>query len=250
MGNKVVSVNVRVPKPDLTLKYLRDESLVRSSIPYLVGVVGGKVVLRFTRALLFHFKDAYDVLVKSSNDGVNYLFAGERSNIELAFKASADSIVGTAAYDGPRAWVVRPCLGKVLNALINEARARAGEAVEAAREGTADYSEKLALVSWVSKLLMRSILIKSEIVAMPKGGLVSYVEKLADEVLRKYRVVYVSGASDSGTFRLLFINGALAGTYINLGGKEYVGDEKALNLFEGFTQIRVYGSMLDNLDAL
>ncbi len=252
MSNKVVSIKIRVTHTDLILKCLKDEDFIKSSLPYLVGVREGKITLRFTRMLLFHFEDTYDLLVTSINGSVNHVLTGERSNIKLTFSASAnDLITATATYEGPRAWVVGSCLSKLVTTLIREAEARAREAAEVKDRETADYSEKLALVSWVSKLLMKSLLVKSEIVAIPKGGLVNYVENLVtEEILQKYRVVYVSGTSDEGTFRLLFANGSLVGTYVNLGGKEFVGDEKALNEFEGFTKVRVYGSMVKNLSEL
>ncbi len=252
MGGKTVSVKTRVTNTNLTLKYLKDDDFVRSSLPYLVGVKGsGKVTLRFTRMMFFHFEDNYDLLVTSVNGDVNIILAGERSNIKLTFTASTNnSVAATATYDGPRAWVVSSCLNKLVTTLIKEADARAKEAAETSRT-TADYSEKLALVSWVSKLLMKSLLLKTEIVSIPKGGLVNYVENLiAEEILQKYRVVYVSGSSDSGTFRLLFVSKSLAGSYVNLGGKEYVGDERALNEFEGIAKVRVYGSMIKDLSEL
>lgn len=253
MGNKTISIEVRVNNVGLTLRHLKDADFVKSSLPYLTGIKGEKVTLRFTRMLLFHFEDTYDLLVTSINGNVNHVLTGEKSNIKLSFKGSSNkSIVATATYEGPRAWVVGSCLSKLVTTLVREADARAGEVADTAvKESTTGYSEKLALVSWVSKLLMKSLLIKSEIVAIPRGGLVNYVENLvAEEVLRKYRVVYVSGASDAGTFRLLFVNGSLAGTYVNLGGKEYVGDERVLNEFEGFTKVRVYGSMVKDLSEL
>ena len=253
MGNRASSATVKVTHANAILKYLRDEDFVKSSLPYLVGVGKGKVTLRFTRMLLFHFEDTYDLLITSVSENVNHILTGRKSNIKLSFKKqSDDSINAIATYEGPKAWVVGSCLNKLLITLIKEADARAKEAVEAeATREVSDYSEKLALVSWVSKLLMKSLLVKSEIVAIPKGGLVSYVENLvAEEILQKYRIVYVSGTSDNGTFRLLFANGSLAGTYVNLGGKEFVGDERALNEFEGFTKVRVYGSMVKDLSEL
>jgi len=253
LGSKASSITAKVTHPNITLKYLRDEDFIKSSLPYLVGVRKGKITLRFTRMLFFHFEDTYDLLVTSISENVNHILTGRESNIKLTFKKGPNnSIVATATYEGPRAWVVGSCLSKLLTTLIKEADARAREEVEAtATRVASDYSEKLALVSWVSKLLMKSLLVKSEIVAIPKGGLVSYVENLvAEEILQKYRVVYVSGTSDNGTFRLLFANGSLAGTYVNLGGKEFVGDERALNEFEGFTKVRVYGSMVKDLSEL
>jgi len=253
LGNKEVSIKVKATHPNTVLKHLRNEEFVKSSLPYLVGVRGDRVTLRFTRMLLFHFEDAYDLLITSINGSVNHVLRGERSSIKISYsKQHSDLITATATYEGPRAWVVGSCLSRLVTTLVREADSNTEEGLgKDVAGGEGDYSEKLALVSWVSKLLMKSLLVKSEIVAIPKGGLVNYVENLiAEEILQKYRVVYVSGTSDNGTFRLLFTNGSLAGTYVNLGGKEFVADERALNEFEGFTKVRVYGSMIKDLSEL
>jgi len=255
VGKKSVKLKAPVEGAARALQMLRDEDFVKSTLPYLVGVSKGKVVLRFRRMMVFHFQDSYELLITTVDGNVNHMLNGERSKIRVTFSApSKDLITAVATYEGPRAWVVGACLSNLVRALIKEAAARAppetvtGGTTAAGHE---DLSRNLALVSWVSKLLMKSLLVKSEIVAIPKGGLVNYVENLiTEEVLQKYRVVYVSGTSDKGTFRLLFIDGSLAGTYVNLGGEEFVGDERALNRFDGFTKVRVYGSMIKDVSEL
>ncbi len=125
----------------------------------------------------------------------------------------------------------------LLTAALKAARERRGPAV-------GDLSSRLATVSWTSRLLMKSMMLCNELVMIPKGGLTGYIENLvSSKILQRYTVMYVSGNSENGSFRLLFVNGGLKGVYAVVDGKEHVGDEKALNMVEGTTRVKVYASL-------
>jgi len=231
---------------DTVISLLSSEDFVKENVPYVVGVENGLVRMRFRRALLFSFEDRYSVATGRDGSVARCSFNGSRSRFVAVFEPRERAIDVSISYEGPRRWVVVPCLARLgrelVMAAVEESRSRASTGA------VGDYSERLALISWVSSLLMRSMLLKTEIVVVPRGGLAEVVEKLASEGLfAKYRVLYVSGSSDRGTFRLLFIDGKLAGVYATVGGKEVVGDERALNEFEGFTKIKVYGSNVPEL---
>ncbi len=251
MGYKSVKAIFSIDKTvvDHLLELLKDKEFIISSLPCVVARFSNKILLRFSRLLLFRVDDVYSLDIEQIDKGIVIKLFGEKSTVTLIFRLSGnDKIEYIGEYNGPKQWVVVPCLEDIGRSVIKdvteEARRRS---VERSRTAAgADYSALLAKVSWVSKLLLRSVLIKSEIVAINKGSLISYIEDLASEgVLSKYKTIYVSGTSDIGSFRMLFINGELVGVYSLIRGKEYVGDDKVLNEFEGFTRIRVYGSNVE-----
>lgn len=134
--------------------------------------------------------------------------------------------------------------------MINDA-IKIADRVSKLKIGKGDYSDLLASISWVSKLLMKSVLLRSELTMISKGGLLDSIERLvAEKILQRYPVVYVSGYGDNGTFRILFVGGEIRGVYASVGGKEYVGDERILNEFEGVTRVKVYGSLVKPEEVL
>ncbi len=251
MGYKSVKAIFSIDKAvvDHLLEMLKDKEFIISSLPCVVARFSNKILLRFSRLFLFRVDDVYSLDIEQIDKGTVIKLFGEKSTVTLIFRLlENDKIEYVGEYNGPKQWVVVPCLEDIGRSVIKdvaeEARRRSVERSHTA--AGADYSALLAKVSWVSKLLLRSVLIKSEIVAINKGNLISYIEDLASEgVLSKYKTVYVSGTSDIGSFRMLFISGELVGVYSLIRGKEYVGDDKVLNEFEGFTRIRVYGSNVE-----
>jgi len=228
--------------PDAVVKLLSDRDFVVENMPYVTGVEGDRVKLRFRRMLFFSFEDVYSVATGFEEGTARCFFRGSASEFTMEFAPVKRFVRATVLYRGPRGWVVASCLERAARDLIKSAIEDASKATSGVL-GVEDYSQRLALVSWVSSLLMRSVLVKSELTVVPRGGLVDIVEKLVSEgVMDRYRVVYVSGTSERGSFRLLFVDGKLVGIYANLGGKEFVGDERVLNEFEGFTRVKVYGS--------
>lgn len=215
-----------------------------SLMPYIVARRGDRVTLMFRR-LLFRFQDTYVFRVEEKGqDRVAHYFEGEKSNITIEYRAEGEgTVIAEAEYQGPRKWVVSKYLRKMAESLIEDT-ALVVEKRRAYAEAEGDYSQKLASLSWTSRLLLKSLLVRNEITIIPKGGLMSYIEGLiAEKVIQKYPVVYVSGSGDSGSFRLLFVNGRLAGVYAAVGGKEYLGEEKVLNQVEGVTRIKVYATL-------
>ena len=211
-------------------------------LPYVVGLRRGRVRLLFRR-LLVRFQDDYRVSAERGEGYARIILEGLRSRIVLEFRAEGPSIVGYADYRGPRGWVVWPRLREIASALLEEARRRAAERLRAPAIDGRDYSGLLADISWVTRLLSKSMLVRTMDVVLQRGGFHEFVEELHESgVLREYRVVYVSGTG-LGSFRLLFVNGELAGVYVALGGEEVVGDPRALNRLEGLYRVKVYGSL-------
>ncbi len=223
------------------LKALSDRDLVISSMPCVVARHRDKVRLRFSRLFLFRVEDTYSISLSRSDSVVQIKLAGDKSTIDLTFFVYVNRVEYTGEYNGPKPWVVSSCLEEMGESIYHEAISESERIVGPAV--STDFSELLAKMSWISRLLTKSILVKSEVIVINKGGLVSYIENLASSnVLTKFKTVYVSGTSDKGSFRLLFMDGELVGVYAIIGGQEHIGDDKALNDFEGFTRIRVYGS--------
>jgi len=238
-------------KCDLVLRVMGDSDFLYESLPFVVGREGDKVKLRFSR-LLFSFEDTYTPQVEYdvNKRSVSYVLEGKQSRLVLVFRSNDTRIIGEASYSGPRGWIVGKHLDKILESLINDA-IKIADRVSRLKIGKGDYSDLLASISWVSKLLMKSVLLRSELTMISKGGLLDSIERLvAEKILQRYPVVYVSGYGDNGTFRILFVGGEIRGVYANVGGREYVGDERILNEFEGVTRVKVYGSLVKPEEVL
>lgn len=228
---------------------LGDKEFVLSSMPYVVGRSGDAVVLEFRRLRVFRFRDRYVVSVERGDGRVEIMLRGARSVIRLIYSAGGGGLEAVAVYDGPRRWVVSRYVVEIARGLAEEAarRAVAVRRAEALRApvagGASDYSEKLARISWITRLVMKSVLVKNEIKVLGKGTLHGYIEELvsAEKIFEKYPAVYISGDSEEAKFRLLFIGGELRGVYAVIGDKEYYGDDKPLNEVKGLVKLRVYG---------
>ncbi len=232
------------------IRLLMDPEFVSANMPFVVGRKEGKLVLSFRR-MLVRFRDAYSLIVEGnpSEKRALHILAGEQSRIRIEYQGANGSIRAFGEYSGPRAWVVNRKLPEIASSLIRDA----DRAAEKARIGlgTGDYSEKLASLNWVTKLVMKSMLLRNEITMIPRGGLLDYIETLvAEKIPQRYPVVYVSGTSSNGSFRLLFVEGVLRGVYAVVEGKEYVGEEQALNRLEGATRVKVYGALAKPQEVL
>lgn len=213
-------------------------------LPFVTGIRAGKVQLGFRR-MLIPFRDWYNIKTRTDQGGVTVLMEGERSRITV--EVPWDGKPG-AKYKGPRGWVVKPALGKIVEAvaeIVEECVAGASrfdKSSSADSKGNIDYSEKLRSISWITRFIMKSILLRSEDVVVSRGGLVSILEDIVTEYGNKYKVIYVSGTG-LATFRVLFIDGRLRGVYVNAAGEEHVGDDHALNLVESVVRLKVYGGL-------
>ncbi len=225
------------------LAVLGDREFVLSSLPYVVGRSADEVTLSFSR-LLLRFRDTYKLKVEggASPTLVRHVLLGRRSTIVIEYEARKREIDVYGLYRGPRRWVASKHVRDIAYSLVSEAARLAR--VRPVDGSGADYSYALSSVSWVSKLVMKSVLVKNELAVIPRGGLVGYVERLvAEKLLERYPVVYVSGSGDRGVFRLLFVDGALRGVYAVVDGREYVGDDRALNALEGLVRVKVYAAV-------
>ena len=239
---KLVEARVTEEEPARVLEALARPGELVSSLPYVVGLRRGRVRLLFRR-LLVRFQDDYKLASEKSDGSVRLVFEGERSRIVLEYRVEDGRIVAYGEYRGPRGWVVWPRLRELAEAALEEARRQAARGAGGPSLAGEDYSGLLADLSWVTRLLSKSMLVKTMDVILQRGGFHEFVEELHESgVLREYRVVYVSGTG-LGSFRLLFVNGELAGVYVALGGEEFVGDPRALNRLEGLYRVKVYGSL-------
>ncbi len=229
--------------PDRIIDYLSNIDNVLPILPYTTGRSRDRVRLEFRRFKVFRFVDNYEIESIKRDQTLLLLFKGSRSNIKFIFRPIESAIKVTVEYDGPRGWVVGRYLSEIANALVYEADKAVYSAKVRAVKTTTDLSSNLAKISWVSKLLMKSIMIKNENRVISKGGLLDYIESLISEekVFNKYPGLYISGDGINSKMRLLFLNGELKGIYVVIGDKEYFGNEEVLREVGGLMRIRVYG---------
>ncbi len=157
-----------------------------------------------------------------------------------------------ATYNGPRKWVVSKYVVEIAESLAREVEKEASSkqvvaTVAAGLSGTgpADYSEKLASISWVTKLIMKPVLIKNEVRVLGNGTLHSYVEELlssGEGIFKKYSAIYISGDGDDARLRMLFVCGELRGVYVVVGDKEFFDDDKPLNYVKELVKLRLWCS--------
>ncbi len=224
---------------------LSDIGFVFSNLPYVTGRRKGNIVaLRFSRFKIFKITDVYELKLSRHSSDLELILEGVHSRISIVLAPEGNIVKAVAKYEGPRGWIVSKFLPKIAESLIKAAEKEAEKQRVSLSVGQ-DYSRDLSKISWVTKFVMKAILLKSQVVNLSKGELLEYIEEMAakDRVFEKYSVVYVSGESANGKFKLLFINGELKGVYVNLGGREFFGDETKINEFSGLTRIRVYGSL-------
>ncbi len=227
--------------PDKIVDYLSNIENILPILPYTTGRSRGKVKLEFRRLRVFRFVDEFEVRSIRQDRSLTLLFEGSRSRIRFFFQPNESSIIVSIDYDGPRGWIVGKYLSEIASVLVYEA----DKAVHSTKsiEAVADLSANLARISWISRLLMKSVMIKNETRVVSKGGLLDYIESLImeEKVFSKYPGLYISGDGVNSKMRLLFLNGELKGVYVVLGDKEFFGDENVLKEIGGLMRIRVYG---------
>lgn len=225
---------------------IKNTDIILSYIPYQVERGYNEITLRFTRFLLFTHKDTFKVESKIDIKGMStYILKSDKGNkIELFISLKEESnkqdiIVNIAVkYEGEKEWIVGKFLHDIAFSILNGILEESKKSVTI----TGNFSQSLGKIGFITKLLMKSRLVKTEEITVGKGQLIPAIIDLVQEYL-KYQIIYVSGVSINASFRLIINNGDVKGVYVNINGEESF-DEKALNSLEGHFKVNVYVSLL------
>ncbi len=222
-------------------KWLMDKTNIISNLPYLVGLKGDEVTLRFNRMGIFSYKETFSTEIGLiGKDFIEYKLKAKSSLLELMFSLNQSpkecSIKIMLKYVGEKEWIV----SKAISTIGNEVAKTIAEQVKEERpnEIGLDFGKlDLGKISDVSKILLKSKLEKTEnIDAEP--NLATFLESMYTEV-SKYPVVYISGLGEGISFRVLMMNGEFKEVYINDGSSEK-RDETVLNSLKGSFKVNVY----------
>jgi len=219
---------------------------ILSYIPYQVERGTNEITLRFSRFLLFSFKDTFRIEGKMDAKGMSiYTLESEKKNkfeIFISIKEEkGQHLVNIAVkYEGEKEWIVSKFLQEIGESILNGIKEEVGK-VASTIQTTADFSENLGKLSFITKLLMKSRLVKTEEVEISKGQFIPVISDLIQGFLR-YQLIYVSGSSENKSFRILFVGGDVKGVYLSLNGEEKF-DEKNLNEIEGHFKVNIYVSL-------
>jgi len=221
------------------INWAKNTDNIISVIPNVVEVEKNIIKMKFTRMLLFSFESKFSIQPSFIGNGlVEYKLIDNKDNtFKIIFSAEGKKGVKISlSYSGEKEWIV----GKGLQRILSEISTGVSKEIPKVqiKEQGQDYSENLAKISYLSKLIMKSRLVKSQETNITEGGLVDYLQELISE-FSEYPVIYISG-SGSSTFRILFVNGTLKGIYVLKEGKDYFGDENILNKLSGNFKIHVY----------
>ncbi|MEB3764958.1 MAG: hypothetical protein GSR77_02165 [Desulfurococcales archaeon] len=232
------------------IAYLKEKNNLLPSIPYIVGLFDDKIRLMFKR-FIFKFEDTYEISIDHITDNeIIITLKGDVSTIKLLFKIYTNKILLFADYIGPRKRIVWPKLRNLAYSIIEHAVNHSVSVKNLEQTTARDFSLKLADIAWISKLLMKSMLVKTMDVSIIRGEFNKFIEDLHSQgIFSKYKVVYVSG-SGNGSFRLLFVNGQLAGIYAIISGEELLEDSTVLNKIEGLYRVKIYGSLLPSPEVI
>lgn len=219
---------------------------IASFIPYQVGRGHNEITLRFTRFLVFNFKIILRLEnIISNKSSITYTLKSDRGDsLEFFFTIKEDkmnrSLINIVIkYNGEKEWIVGKYLEDIGKSILRGIRELSIKTESLSTIG--NFSESLSKISFISKLLMKSRLVKSDEINVSKGQLINNLLELIQEYL-KYKLIYVSGTSQNTSFRIVFIDGDVKGTYVNINGKESF-NEKTLNELEGLFKINIYVSL-------
>ncbi|BCU67644.1 hypothetical protein HS7_10810 [Sulfolobales archaeon HS-7] len=247
LAEKAVDAN-----SNTVISVVKDADTLLSYFPYQVEKGRNTLTLQFSRFLVLSFKDTFEISFSKQSSlmfGYTLKSLKSRNNKFQIFISVRDNKNSTILvhmaieYGGEKEWIVKKYLPDIAESLlegINKEVKRVSEIEAESNEKEFDYSKQLNKLSFVSKLLLKSRLVKSEGISIPKGQMLDTVLGSIGEVLSKYRTIYVSASATSASFRLLFINGELKGVYVNDNGKEYFNDENALSSLSGEFKVNVY----------
>ena len=224
---------------EVILSMAKDINNVIAVIPGVVSIQDNRVRLKYKRLFLSH-DSTYTVSVAAHcNRIVEYKLVDDKGNtLKIIFTLSDNNeLTISSSYSGEREWVVGKALDLIVNQ-IGEGLKREAERRNVALNG--DYSQFLSKLSILTKLIMKSKMVKSEVVTLKEGELIDYLNEILAE-FQRYPVIYVSGTGEFA-FRILLINGEVRGVYILKEGREY-REEEILNMLGGNFKIHVYVSL-------
>lgn len=229
-------------RSDLVMRWAKEQSNIISILPNVIKIQGNVVRLRFTRLLLFSFESDFSIELAFVGSGlVEYKLKDEKDNeIKIIITAQPKKGVKIAtSYSGQHEWIVSKGLKRILEEIVKGIRNEASKfkEVEEVQTEAENYSPMLSKISSITKIIMKSKLVKSEEVTLKEGEVLSFIEEVISEY-SNYPIIYVSGAGDSA-FRLLFINGELKGVYVMRNEKESYNEEE-LNRLSGNFKIHIY----------
>lgn len=231
-------------RSDIIMKWARDQSNIISILPNVVKIQGNIVRLKFSRLFLFSFESDFSIEPTFVGSGlVEYKLRDNREN-EIKIIVTVEPKKGVKviiSYSGEKEWIVSKGLKKILDeivkGIINEVNKVKEIESEELHKSVENYSLILSKISLITKLIMKSKLVRTDEVFLKEGELLSFIEEVISEY-SNYPMIYVSGSGDS-TFRLLFVNGDLKGVYILKNEKESYNEEE-LNHLSGTFKIHVY----------
>jgi len=231
------SVEIAESPADRLLGLAKDRDVVISHLPGVVSIQGNKVKLRFRRVMLTH-ESTYEVSAAILGPRmVEYKLADQRGNSLVILFSSRNEreLTISVSYSGEREWVVNKAVKLIAKELQEGLRKEVEKLPSVSTRG--DYSQSLSKVSFITKLLMKSKLVKSEVVNVKEGELVDYLQEIISQY-SQYPVIYISGSGE-GSFRLLFVGGEMKGVYVVREGRESL-EEGSLNILKGGFKIHVY----------
>ena len=222
---------------------IKNSDIILSYIPYQVERGRNEITLRFSRFLLFSFKDKFEIEGKiNKNESSIYRLGSERKNkleISITIKEEKSLVNIEVKYSGEKEWIVNKYLKEIVESILNGIKEEVKK--ETTIQTNADFSENLGKLSFITKLLMKSRLVKTEEIEIRKGQLISIISDLIQQFL-SYKLIFVSGSSTSGTFRILFIGGDVRGVYVNMNGEKQMNEE-TLDEIEGRFKVNIYVSL-------
>lgn len=228
-----------VSNGEALLSVVKDPENVISVMPGVVSINGNQVRLKYKRMFFSHDSIyTFDVGIHGSRM-VEYRLMDSRGNeLKIIFTLSdKNELLISASYSGEKEWIVAKALDQVVKQMGEGLRK---EMERRTVSSSGDYSEYLSKLSLLTKLIMKSKLVKSEVVEMREGELIDYLHQLILEY-QHYPVIYVSGSGDA-TFRILIVNGEVKGIYVVKEGQEYK-NENVLNTLKGSYKVHVYVSL-------
>ncbi|MEM0175450.1 MAG: hypothetical protein QXU86_05190 [Metallosphaera sp.] len=240
MKLKNFTTQLNVPSAYALIKLAGDPQNIISVMPGVVSIKENKVRLKFRRLFFYHDSTYTISPVIQSQKMVEYKLSDDKNNtLKILLSITEKNEVTIAvSYSGEREWVVGKALDSIAKEISDGLKRELESSITVEKNHQSNYSDLLSRLSTLTKLIMKSKMVKSELVEIKEGELINYLQEVITE-FQQYPVIYVSG-SGQGTFRLLFINGELKGIYVIKNGEEHKGEEETLNKLSGTYKIHTY----------